>query len=589
MPFCALRVASGAKSLLAVSLILIAGCHNSGSPAAPQTVMPPATLTVTSLTISTASIAGGGTTEGTVTLSGAAPAGGTSVTLASDSASAVVPASIVVSAGASSAVFAVTTTSVAAETDATISASSGGVTRTAVLRLTPAPVTGGPIASVSARHDDVIGGENSTGTVTLGRPAPPGGIRLALSSSDDAVNVPSTLTIPAGSTTGTFYIDTVPVESARQVRITIAAEPAQTTLDGGRGATTSTVLTILVLPKPEPTLASINPTSGDRSSTVTVTFTGTNFVDGATTVAASGPGITVSNVVVASSTSLTADLTIDGTTTLGARDLTVTTPAGTSGARTFTTKQPSGTETFSFMNGAQEFTVPDGVTSITIEAWGAQGGDGLPFDGGAGGTGGAGGYVEATFAVSPGDLFQVNVGGQGAVGDGLEDLREGGGGGGASDVRSEAFGLDDRLIVAGGGGGGGGGHGSAGGDGGAGGGLTGGPGGTVGGSNGGQGGTQFAGGAGGGGVNAGNAGDLGVGGTSCCNSYGGAGGFNGGAAGNTRSAGGGGGHYGGGGGSVNDQRGAGGGGGSSFTNDAATSVTHQQGVSTGDGVVIIRW
>src|SRR5690606_8266420 len=239
-----------------------------------------------------------------VTLSGAAPAGGTSVTLASDSASAVVPASIVVSAGASSAVFTVTTTSVAAETDATISASSGGVTRTAVLRVTPAPVTGGSIAAVAARNDDVIGGDNSTGTVTLATPAPSGGVHLALSSDDEVVEVPSTLTIPAGATTATFEIKTEPVTATRQVRITIAFEPAQTTLDGGRGATTSTVLTILVLPKPEPTLASINPTSGDRSSTVTVTFTGTNFVDGATTVAPSGPGITVSNVVVASSTSL---------------------------------------------------------------------------------------------------------------------------------------------------------------------------------------------------------------------------------------------------------------------------------------------
>ena len=42
-----------------------------------------------------------------------------------------------------------------------------------------------------------------------------------------------------------------------------------------------------------------------------VTLTGTNFVVGATTVAVAGGGVTVSNVVVGSSTSLTASFVLD--------------------------------------------------------------------------------------------------------------------------------------------------------------------------------------------------------------------------------------------------------------------------------------
>jgi len=76
-----------------------------------------------------------------VTLSAAAPAGGAVVTLSSSNpAAANVPpvGSVTVPAGATNATFTVTTVSVTASTSATISASFGGATRTAVLTVTPA-------------------------------------------------------------------------------------------------------------------------------------------------------------------------------------------------------------------------------------------------------------------------------------------------------------------------------------------------------------------------------------------------------------------------------------------------------------------
>ena len=85
-----------------------------------------------------------------------------------------------------------------------------------------------------------------------------------------------------------------------------------------------------------PTLTSVSPNQGIQGTTVAVTLTGTNFVVGATTVTVSGGGVTVTNVIVGSGTSLTANFVLDPTAAAGPRTVTVTTAAGTSGAQTFT-------------------------------------------------------------------------------------------------------------------------------------------------------------------------------------------------------------------------------------------------------------
>ena len=129
---------------------------------------------------------------------------------------------------------------------------------------------------------------------------------------------------------------------------------------------------------------------------------------------------------------------------------------------------------FSFTGAAQSFTVPSGVNSITVTAFGAQGG---------GDAGGLGGEAQAVFAVSPGAALEVLVGGQGGPATGAQAGAAGGfngggggrrwrswhvggasgpggsGGGGASDVRtgpcasSLSCGLAARVLVGGGGGG----------------------------------------------------------------------------------------------------------------------------------------
>ena len=102
------------------------------TPAAPT----PAPLSLTAVTLSPASVVGGNSAQGTVTLSAAAPAA-TVVTLAGNNAAATVPASVTVAAGASSASFAVTTGTVNATMSAIISGTFNGVTRSSTLTINP--------------------------------------------------------------------------------------------------------------------------------------------------------------------------------------------------------------------------------------------------------------------------------------------------------------------------------------------------------------------------------------------------------------------------------------------------------------------
>jgi Glycine rich protein len=281
------------------------------------------------------------------------------------------------------------------------------------------------------------------------------------------------------------------------------------------------------------------------------------------------------------------------------------------------------TQTYRYTGAKQTFTVPTGVTQISIAASGAGSPSGQKY------TGGNGGLIKATIPVTPGENLAIFVGGAGGLtesgsggnggfnggaggGDGIYSSgygSGGNGGGGASDVRQGGNRLRNRVIVAGGGGGAGGeycyseycySYSGAGGDG----------GGDVGGAGhggdlveqcrcyypngaGGKGGTQSAGGKGGRGGDSlsdqaarGRHGHLGGGGSGgCCNGSSGTGG-----------GGAGGGYYGGGGGgagaffSSGPAAGGGGAGGSSYVEPAATRVKNiQGGAAEGNGQIVISW
>lgn len=81
---------------------------------------------------------------------------------------------------------------------------------------------------------------------------------------------------------------------------------------------------------PPPTLVSLAPGSGTRGQTLDVLLTGTNFIQGTSSVSFSATGITVNSATVNSATTLTANITIALTTPTGAGNVTVTnaTPGG---------------------------------------------------------------------------------------------------------------------------------------------------------------------------------------------------------------------------------------------------------------------
>lgn len=115
-----------------------------------------------------------------------------------------------------------------------------------------------------------------------------------------------------------------------------------------------------------------------------------------------------------------------------------------------------------FTGSMQTFTVPCGVNSVQIQAYGAQGATGaVGGNSSAGGAGGLGGYATGILSVTPGQVLNIFVGGQGAVpaggfnGGANGGSQNAGGGGGASDVRVNGTALTDRVLTAGGGGGGG--------------------------------------------------------------------------------------------------------------------------------------
>ncbi len=217
-----------------------------------------ATPALSALALTPASVTGGASASGTVTLNGAAPAGGAQVTLSSSSPAAAVPASVTVPAGETSASFSVTTSTVATSTTVTISGSLGGGTQSASLSVVPPSVS-----VLSLSQASVTGGSPVTGTVVLDGPAPAGGAQVALSSSNPAASAPASVTIAAGGTSATFSITTTAVATSASVSISASY--------GGRTQTVS----LSVLP-PVVSSLSVSPASvtGGTAATGSVTLSG---------------------------------------------------------------------------------------------------------------------------------------------------------------------------------------------------------------------------------------------------------------------------------------------------------------------------
>jgi len=215
--------AVGTSAVSAATAVTISASYAGATKTASLTVNPaaPPPVTLSSLSLNPTSVTGGvQSSTGTVTLSGAAPAGGAVVALSSSNTGAAqTPASVTVAAGTTSATFTVTTNAVPASTSVTIAASYAGTTRTALLTVNPVPLP--LLTSMTVSPGSVVGGLGaSTGTVRLSAPAPAGGSRVALVSNGFAASVPSSVLIAAGTTSATFPVNTSIVLISTTVNIT---------------------------------------------------------------------------------------------------------------------------------------------------------------------------------------------------------------------------------------------------------------------------------------------------------------------------------------------------------------------------------
>ncbi len=211
------------------------------------TVAAPAATLQSAAWLGSSTVTGGQPAALRVTLSGPAPAGGTTVALSSGTPGAAsVAGSVQFASGSSSADVTVSSSAVQVQTLVTITASLAGVTRQAVLTVNPAApaVT---LASVALGASSLTGGGNTTLQINLSAAAPTGGAAIVLASTNGgAAAVSASVSIPAGS-------------SSIQVPVTTAAVGAQTvvtltaTFAGvGRQATLTvnppTVLAVAVSP-----------------------------------------------------------------------------------------------------------------------------------------------------------------------------------------------------------------------------------------------------------------------------------------------------------------------------------------------------
>jgi len=214
--------------------------------------------TLTTIAVSPTSVIGGNPSTATVTLNGPAGPSGDSVSLTSSSSSAIVPSRGTVAAGQTTATFTVNTKAVSATTTSTITGSLNGSQQSATLTINAAGLSRVTVSPVS-----VIGGNSSTGTVTLNGAAGPGGASVPLTSSNSSATVPASVNVPAGSTSTTFTITTSAVNSTTSVTITGSLAPVSKTAK-------------LSVTGPAVNGLTLNPTTvvGGGSSTATVTLNG---------------------------------------------------------------------------------------------------------------------------------------------------------------------------------------------------------------------------------------------------------------------------------------------------------------------------
>lgn len=188
---------------------------------------------ISNLTLTPATIAGGDpaglanvpSSTGTITLSAPAPTGGSTITLTVENpaiasflpSSALSTTTVTVPQGSTTVTFPVYGRVVTSSQTTNVKADYSGNVAIAQLRVIPW------LSSLVLTGTNVVGGNSTTGTVTIAAPAPAGGAVVTISSNNSSVvTFPggNTVTVAPGATTATFAIDTNGVSVTTPVVIT---------------------------------------------------------------------------------------------------------------------------------------------------------------------------------------------------------------------------------------------------------------------------------------------------------------------------------------------------------------------------------
>jgi hypothetical protein len=173
-----------------------------------------------------ASIQGGNSTTGTVTLNGQAPSART-INIVDNTVATTVPATVIIPTGATQATFSITTIAVSSNQVSTVLVSLNGVGKTDTLTVLP-PV----LNSITINVTSIKGGLNAVGTLNMSSPAPAAGLPVTCSSNNTAAaTVPATVVVSPAAVTKTFTITTKVVTSSTLV--TISATRASITRTRG--------------------------------------------------------------------------------------------------------------------------------------------------------------------------------------------------------------------------------------------------------------------------------------------------------------------------------------------------------------------
>jgi hypothetical protein len=221
----------------------------------------------TAFFLTPANLVGGSSSTGKVTF-GIPVTSDTTLTLqilSGASAIASMPGSVIVPQGASNVTWTIVTNPVAVSTPVQIKASANGGSSQATLTVNP-----NSPAQVTFTPSSVIGGASSVGKVTFTRALVSDTVvSLSIVSGNSAIaSMPSSITVPAGSTSGTWTVVTAPVQATTTVQISATANGGSKT-----GSLTVKVGT------PSKLIFSPSSVTGGSTATGTVNFSQSVAVD----------------------------------------------------------------------------------------------------------------------------------------------------------------------------------------------------------------------------------------------------------------------------------------------------------------------